>query len=70
MIQWSSVIKLRPATVYYIKEILFHYSTEIIKKLLEILFKECRVISLSMALPRVEIMLKGKQGVVIDLGKI
>ena len=70
MIQWSSVIKLRPATVYYIKEILFHYSTEIIKKLLEILFKEFRVISLSMALPRVEIMLKGKQGVVIDLGKI
>lgn len=56
--------------MYYIKEILFHYTTEIIKKLLEKLFKEFRVISLSLGLPRVAVVMREKENFVVDLGKV
>lgn len=51
ILEWIGSIKLRSATVHYLKEIARHYFTEIVKKYLLRLFKEFRVINLNLGLP-------------------
>jgi len=65
------MIRLRPATIHYLKEILVHYFTEIVKKYLLRLFKEFRVINLNLALPIISIGLsEGRDVMIVDLGRI